>query len=408
MGIVDGLSRLFSDDKKSKGSTKFGTVLHEIQTEIAIGTVRRVETRSKTKANNDVPSERLEPRTVEKSDSKVQNSEKRELIEPSPIFTEKIDSFVDKFLTVKSLHDFHGHMSAERLFAYYPDVASLEVWKLVVKKCPSCLKNLRVKNFNQIDSTIPVENLRNGTWHLDYVFPTVQGRQRKIISLLDQATRYVMLTEVSNRNASQLEKVLKNTFAFVGSPNKIVSDREKAVLSGECAQFLAQHSCISDPLPRKTAWCNLVEKVHDHIKVFFAKNPKASIRDCQISINKAPFTNLSFTTSPYELWSRNNDHIIKKFQNELFERSKARQAKQLELRGKRIKNFERNFQVGDFVKTNKLNSKLIEFGTIISKKGSKFLTIKELDKNRIIEAHASHVKKIPFDLALFKKILDAR
>ena len=93
-----------------------------------------------------------------------------------------------------------------------------------------------MRHLGQIDSSLPPEFHRNGTWHLDYVFPVINGRKRTIVSLLDQATRYVILEEVSHRSAIQLEKALEKVFSYVGSPDKIVSDREKSVLSGEPPQ----------------------------------------------------------------------------------------------------------------------------------------------------------------------------
>ena len=168
---------------------------------------------------------------------------------------------------------------------------------------------------------------------------------------------------------------------------------------------MKKFDCIADPLPRKTPWCNLVEKAHDFVKSFLMKNPRSSLRDCQIHMNKLPFTQISFTSSPYELYTRANSDLISKYQQEISEKSKTRTKKQIEKRGKNIANFSRNFQVGDLVKSNKLNSREIDFGIVSETKGSKFITIKTLDKNKIIHAHSSDIIKIPFTISLFKKFL---
>ena len=84
---------------------------------------------------------------------------------------------------------------------------------MIISKCPDCLKNTRVKNFNQIDSPVPPQYHRNSTWYVDYVFPVVQGKKRKVLSILDQVTRYVILEEVRNRDARQLESAFERVFS---------------------------------------------------------------------------------------------------------------------------------------------------------------------------------------------------
>ena len=80
--------------------------------------------------------------------------------------------------------------------------------------------------------------------------------------------------------------------------------------------------------------------------------------------------------------------------------------KQSEIRNKNIPRFERKFQVGDLVKSNKLNSKQIQFGIIRKIDGNKFISFEDISTGRLVVVHCYDIERIPFSIPLFKTLLE--
>ena len=309
------------------------------------------------------------------------------------------------------LHTKENHASPDQLFKLYPEAAPLRIWREVGKNCPECVQNTKVKRYNQVySSTSKSIEKRNQLWYCDLVFPRV-GRKlvkKTVLSCVDVVSKYSLFEELPGKDAKYIVKAMDKIFSYVGLPKKIRFDQEKSALSKEVQEFLASKDVEMESLPRKSAWCNRVERCHEIFKGILAKNPKFSIKNAQDQANSMPLLDVpesKFIFSPRDLHFHASEADVEKLVSHLQNQSKKRAQKQLLARGNNHARFERVFTIGDMVKANKLNSTEIQFGRVVDVSGSKVVSFEDVSSGRLVKAHSSDLEKVNFNQDQIKLLL---
>ena len=310
---------------------------------------------------------------------------------------EKFNEIVlEKLFTIEFLHRKNGHASAEKLFKKYPDLATQEIFSTVVRTCPECILNKKVRSQKQGFGSLPETNEKNDRWHIDYVFPKINGKKKTCISVCDQATRFFIIEEVTGMESEKAKRIFEKIFSYLGKPKTIVRGNEKSFVS--LVDFFNDHGITVSDLPRATSWCLLVERYHSELKKYLDKNPKFSLKQCQNLLNDLPFTNINFLSSPASLFFNADEKGIKKL-------NKVRNEKRKEDIAPR-KDLKRNISVGDLVKSNKLKRDQqfpIDFGIVKEIQGSKFFLCERINApGSMFKSHLRDLEKIPFSKKYFQ------
>ena len=77
----------------------------------------------------------------------------------------------------------------------------------------------------------------------------------------------------------------------------------------------------------------------------------------------------------------------------------------IKTRAGNLSKFSREFEVGDIVKSNKLDKSGLEFGIVVSKVGSKIMNCKNILNGRTFKAHACDLEKIGLSESQLKLML---
>ena len=310
------------------------------------------------------------------------------------------NSWLQEFAMTLFLHIGKGHPSAQQLKIMYPKLPSESTIREYLAFCPSCAAYEKVRNHHQIDAKMPNSHHRNHTWFIDIVFPKIGKHAKKIMALgaIDEATRYCFLEKLTSRSASNIISALKKIFSYVGSPKILRGDREKAFLSADVENFCSNLGTKIDPLTRKSPFLNKIERRFDELKKIARKNPNFDLKDIQNQLNLLPFSKMPKGMNflnPVQLYSRASQSEIEKYCKLRDEDSLSRSIAQRVARKNNIKRFERKFEIGDCVKSNKLDGKGLHVGKIVDMQGSKMLKVKLFGKgDRYIFVHASDAKKV--------------
>ena len=304
---------------------------------------------------------------------------------------------LEKILTIDFLHRKNGHCSAEKLYKKYPDLATHDVFLTVVKTCPECILNKRPRSQKQGFGHLPETNEKNDRWHVDYVFPKINGRKKTCISICDQATRFFCIEEVTGMESEKAKRVFEKIFGYMGKPKTIVRGNEKSFVS--LGNFFNDHGITVSDLPRATSWCLLVERYHDELKKYLDKNPKFSLKQCQHLINDLPFTNVNFISCPSKLFFEADEKGIKKL-------NKIRKSQRKPDDPPTRRNIRRDIEEGSLVKSNKLKRDQkfpIDFGIVREIQGSKFVVCERFDSpGNFFKSHIKDLEKIQFSKKYFK------
>ena len=314
-------------------------------------------------------------------------------------------SDISQILYLNYLHsEMCSHTSPERMAKMYPNVASIRQWREISKNCPLCLKRGKVKRFSQIHSSTSDDiSSKNQLWFADLVFPKIGKRKVKktVLSCIDVVTKFAIFVELKDKNASTIIRALKKVFSFVGPPKKIRIDQEKSFVSKDLISFCDAYNCEVDDLARAASWSNRVERVHSNFKDMLAKNPSYSIEEVQEKLNNLPLVDCpsDFNYTPRELHNHASQDVLDILTSYLKSQRKKRELKQIERRGNNSQRFMRSFQVGDCVRSNKLNSSEVEFGQIVQTIGNKIVVFDVIGKNKRVKAHVCDVEKVNYSAA---------
>lgn len=191
---------------------------------------------------------------------------------------------------------------------------------------------------------------------------------------------------------------------MAGRPEEIVSDRE--FISSELNKFFSKYNIKFSPLSRESPFLNMIERYHGELKKI-SKKSKISLQEATPILNALPFSKTPPNCkiiSPEKLFHGNNPEMLKIVCDFLEKESLRRKLRSIELRGKNISRFSRDFKIGDIVKFNRQNGS-VGFGKVISKRGNKIIEIARIDGTGSTEVHSQHLELVTISEEFLKLLI---
>lgn len=218
-----------------------------------------------------------------------------------------------------------------------------------------------------------------------------------------------MATKIDSRRHEDATQALEAEFARMGTPRKIVCDRE--FISDHIKIFALKKEIEICPITRESPWLNMVERYHAEIKAIATKSDK-SIQDSINILNNLPFSktpqgSIFKKISPAELFFKNDTKILKEVCKFLKASSISRNLRGKELRGINITRFERKFQIGDIVRFN-MGKHNIGFGKIKEKTSSKTYEVERIDGSGSTAIHAQQLQLVTISEEFLKILLNLK
>lgn len=307
----------------------------------------------------------------------------------------------DEGVELLQIHAKNGHCSADRLSKITG--ASLEKCSGTISRCFDCISRSKVKEYKQVLGTIEDKKMKNHTWCIDFVFGKL-GRNETYLSILDRSTRFFMARKMDKRSHDSVIECLRDEFARLGRPKRIVCDRE--FISDRIQSFLSKENIEFCPLSRESPFLNLLERYHLEIKKI-ASRSGVSIRDSIEILNNLPFASTPSgakfkTISPAYLFFENNKEILNSVCHFFEQQSQNRKLRSQELRGKNITRFERKFVVGDIVRFNIGHA--IGFGKVVRVNG-KIYDVDRIDGSGQTSIHSHQLELVTISELFLKQML---
>ena len=317
-------------------------------------------------------------------------------LEPKP---NKNNTDLDVKLTCDILcfHFKENHCSSENLKKIYPDLASLEKIDQVTKNCLHCMTKKTVMRKSQIPGSVfdADDGLgKNVAWYADITFPKIKGKTLKILTILDRDSDRFFARELLTRSHKSICSKLQAVMSDVGVPKKLIADGEFD--SAELTKLASQFDFEIEIIPRETPNVNIIERKHREFKKIWTLNEQLSLSEVVLQLNRLKkVAGMNTNVSPEEMYMNNDVNAMEKLRQIRLLKSEQRKERCIELRGRNIDLFKREFEVDDFVKFTALADRQdIRFGTVLTKK-SKFYQIKELKSNKLFNIHAKDLELLP-------------
>lgn len=251
--------------------------------------------------------------------------------------------------------------------------------------------------------TIRDEKEKNHTWFVDFVFGK-GGRNETYLSILVRSTRFFMAAKLDRRLHEGVVSCLRDDFARLGRPKRIVCDRE--FISKALKDFLTGQNIDLCPLPRESPFLNMVERYHQELKKI-AQRSNISLKESVDILNNLPFpstpSGVKFKKiSPAHLFFNNDQKALEAVCNFFENESRKRQTRSENLRGKNILRFQNKFNIEDIVRFNIGHT--IGFGKIVEAK-SKIYEVKRIDGSGQTSIHAHQMELVTISEDFLKLML---